>query len=156
MSRILERFEEEQVQGKKIPPFRSGDTVRVHIRIREGGKERVQPFEGIVLNRTGRGHRATFTLRRVSFGVGVERIFPLYSPWVERIEVIQRGKVRKSRIYYLRGRRGRSAQIKREDEKQGASQIHESEQEPKSNQADPPPDTSAETDASSASGQPLS
>lgn len=111
-SRILEQFEKKQMKAKKIVPFHSGDTVRIFVRIREGEKERVQPFEGIVLNRSGRGSRGTFTLRRLSFGVGVERIFPLHSPWIERIEIVQQGKVRRSRVYYIRQLTGKAARIK--------------------------------------------
>jgi large subunit ribosomal protein L19 len=95
-----------------IPAFSAGDTVRVHVRIREGEKERVQSFEGVVLRRRGSGTGASFTVRKISYGVGVERIFPLHAPVIDRIEVLSRGKVRQGRIYYLRGLRGRAARIK--------------------------------------------
>jgi large subunit ribosomal protein L19 len=97
-----------------LPDFRAGDTVRVHVRLREaeGEKERIQPFEGVVIGRRGANTSASFTVRRVSFGIGVERIFPLHSPMISSIEVVQRGRVRRSKLYYLRGLRGKSARIK--------------------------------------------
>ncbi|MCB2186070.1 MAG: 50S ribosomal protein L19 [Deltaproteobacteria bacterium] len=95
-----------------IPAFRAGDTVKVHVRIREGEKERVQVFEGVVLRRRGEGVGATFTVRKISNGVGVERIFPLHSPILERVETVTLGQVRQSRIYYLRKLRGKAARIK--------------------------------------------
>ncbi|MBU4605705.1 MAG: 50S ribosomal protein L19, partial [Proteobacteria bacterium] len=90
----------------------AGDTVKVHVRIKEGEKERLQMFEGVVLRRRGHGPGATFTVRKISYGVGVERIFPLNSPVVDRVEIVTRGKVRQGRIYYLRGLRGKAARIK--------------------------------------------
>ena len=95
-----------------VPDFKAGDTVRVHVRIKEGDKERIQVFEGVVLRRRGGGMGATFTVRKVSYGVGVERVFPLHSPVIDRIEVVTRGKVRQGRIYYLRALRGKAARIK--------------------------------------------
>jgi len=96
----------------EIPAFRAGDTLRVLVRIKEGDKERTQAFEGICLRRHNGGSRATFTVRKVSYNVGVERIFPLHSPMVERIEVVREGRVRRARIYYLRGRSGKAARIR--------------------------------------------
>ncbi|MCB2157022.1 50S ribosomal protein L19 [bacterium] len=93
------------------PYFRPGDTVRVHVRIVEGNKERVQPFEGLVISIKGSGLRETFTVRRMSFNVGMERIFQLHSPRIERIEVIRRGETRRAKLYYLRARRGRKARL---------------------------------------------
>jgi large subunit ribosomal protein L19 len=95
-----------------LPDFRPGDTVKVHVRVVEGGRERVQMFEGMVLARNGSGPRASFTVRKVSFGVGVERVFPLHAPIIAKIEVVRRGDVRRSKLYYLRDRVGRSARIK--------------------------------------------
>lgn len=95
-----------------IPGFRAGDTVRVHVRVAEGGRERVQVFEGVVIARNGSGLRETFTVRKISFGVGVERVFPLHAPVIQAIEVVRRGDVRRSKLYYLRGRSGRAARIK--------------------------------------------
>lgn len=95
-----------------IPEFRAGDTVKVHVRIKEGDKERIQVFEGVVLRRRGAGLGASFTVRKVSYGVGVERIFPLHSPVIDKVERVTLGKVRQGRIYYLRGLRGKAARIK--------------------------------------------
>ena len=95
-----------------LPPFRAGDTVRVHVKIREGDKERIQVFEGVVLQRRGGGAGETFTVRKVSSGVGVERIFPVHSPNIDQVVVLFRGKVRQSRLYYLRERKGKAARIK--------------------------------------------
>lgn len=102
----------ERSQMRELVPYRVGDTVRVHFRIREGEKERVQVFEGVVIRKTGGGARATFTVRKVSYGVGVERIFPCHSPRIEKIEIAQRGHVRRARLYYLRERFGKAARIR--------------------------------------------
>jgi len=104
-------LEKEQMRGD-IPRFKSGDTVKVHVRIIEGQKERIQIFEGVVIRKRGANNRASFTVRKVSRGVGIERTFPLHSPVIDRIEVVMRGKVRRSRLYYLRGLRGKKARIK--------------------------------------------
>lgn len=95
-----------------IPDFRAGDTVRVDVRVVEAGRERIQAFEGVVIARNGAGVRASFTVRKVSFGVGVERVFPLHAPIISKIEVLRRGDVRRSKLYYLRDRVGKSARIK--------------------------------------------
>lgn len=95
-----------------LPSFRSGDTVRVHVKIKEGDKYRIQIFEGVVIAHKNNGISSTFTVRKVSFGYGIERIFPLHSPIVEKLEVVKSGKVRRSRLYYLRGRRGKAARLK--------------------------------------------
>jgi len=95
-----------------IPEFRSGDTVKVHVRVVEGGRERIQVFEGVVIARNGTGPRASFTVRKLSFGVGVERVFPVHAPIIQRIEVTRRGDVRRAKLYYLRDRVGKSARIK--------------------------------------------
>lgn len=107
----IEMIAREQVRVD-IPLFRAGDTIKVHVRIKEGEKERIQVFEGVCLRRRGGGPGATFTVRKISYGVGVERIFPLNSPILDKVEVITRGKVRQGRIYYLRGLRGKAARIK--------------------------------------------
>ncbi len=107
----IEMIEREQMRVD-IPDFRPGDTVRVHVRIKEGEKERIQVFEGVVIRRRGRGPSETFTVRKVSYGIGVERIFPVHSPVVEKVEIVSRGKVRRSRLYYLRNLRGKAARIK--------------------------------------------
>ncbi len=96
---------------KSLPPFRAGDTVRVHVRVREGEKERIQIFEGVVMSKRGHAISETFTVRKVSYGIGVERIFPMHSPYIEKIEVKTRGKVRRAKLYYLRDLSGRAARI---------------------------------------------
>jgi len=93
------------------PDFSPGDTVRVHVKVREGEKERIQVFEGVVIGRRGGGIRETFTVRKMSYGVGVERVFPLHSPSVDKIELVRRGKVRRAKLYYLRALRGKAARI---------------------------------------------
>ena len=95
-----------------IPSFRPGDTVKVHVRVVEGNRSRVQVFQGVVIRRQGGGVRETFTVRKVSFGVGVERTFPVHTPVIERIEVVTRGDVRRAKLYYLRDLRGKKAKIK--------------------------------------------
>jgi large subunit ribosomal protein L19 len=107
---VIEKIEKEQMRVD-VPDFRPGDTVRVHVRIREGGKERVQAFEGVVIRRRRGDVRSTLTVRKVTYGVGVERTFPVHSPMVEFMELVQRGKVRRSRLYYLRKLRGKAARI---------------------------------------------
>ncbi len=116
MNRIVEKLESSQVR-QNIPEFAPGDTVRVHVRLREseGERERIQPFEGVVVSRRGRLSSASITVRRVSFGIGVERIFPLHSPTISSIEVLHRGRVRRAKLYYLRERKGKAARIRREE-----------------------------------------
>lgn len=104
-------LEKEQMRGD-IPGFKSGDTVRVYVRIVEGQKQRIQTFEGVVIRKRRGDSRSSFTVRKVSYGVGVERTFPLHSPVIDRIEVVTRGRVRRSRLYYLRNLRGKKARIK--------------------------------------------
>ncbi len=99
-------------QRDDVPDFRAGDTVKVHVRVVEGGRERVQVFEGVVIARNGTGLKASMTVRKISFGVGVERVFPVHAPIIQRIEVVRRGDVRRSKLYYLRERSGKSARIK--------------------------------------------
>lgn len=94
-----------------LPEFKAGDTVAVHTKVIEGDKERIQVFEGVVIKRKGNGLNETFTVRKISNGVGVERIFPLHSPNVDKIEVVRKGKVRRAKLYYLRGRKGKAARI---------------------------------------------
>jgi large subunit ribosomal protein L19 len=95
-----------------LPEFRAGDTLRVHVRVAEAGRERIQMFQGIVIRRRGGGLRESFTVRKISFGVGVERTFPLHSPTIAKIEVLSRGRVRRAKLYYLRERRGKRARIR--------------------------------------------
>lgn len=108
---VLDMIEKEQMRAD-IPAFKSGDTVKVHAKIVEGQKERIQVFQGVVIRKRGGQNRATFTLRKISSGVGVERTFPLNSPIINKIEVITKGRVRRSRLYYLRELRGKKARIK--------------------------------------------
>jgi large subunit ribosomal protein L19 len=111
----LDYIESKQLR-KDLTDFRTGDTVRVHWKVREGEKERVQPFEGVVIRKTRGANRATFTVRKMSYGVGVERIFPLHSPRYERIEVLTRGDVRHNRLFYLRDLRGKASRVDTQEE----------------------------------------
>ena len=108
---VLDMIEKEQMRSD-IPDFKSGDTVKVHVRIIEGQKERIQVFEGVVIRKRGGNNRASFTVRKISRGVGVERTFPLHSPVIDRIDVVTRGRVRRSRLYYLRALKGKKARIR--------------------------------------------
>lgn len=108
---IISVLEREQIRAD-IPPFRPGDTVRVHVKVVEGTRERIQAYEGVVIARKGSGVRENFTVRRISYGVGVERTFPVHSPRVDRIEVLRRGIVRRAKLYYLRNLTGKAARIK--------------------------------------------
>ena len=113
--RAIEQLEKEQMR-MDIPDFRAGDTVKVHVKIKEGEKERIQIFEGIVIRKRQGASRASFTVRKVSYGVGVERIFPTHSPAIDHIEIVQRGKVRRAKLYYLRALRGKAARIREQRE----------------------------------------
>jgi large subunit ribosomal protein L19 len=108
---VVESIEKEQLRGD-IPDFQSGDTVRVNVRIIEGQKQRLQAFEGVVIRKKRGDCRSSFTVRKISYGIGVERTFPLHSPVIDSIEVVTRGRVRRSRLYYLRGLRGKKARIR--------------------------------------------
>ena len=121
MSKVIESIERAQVRAD-IPRFKAGDTVRVHFKVIEGQRARIQVFEGIVLKRQGAGARETFTVRKQSFGIGVERTFPLHSPKIERIEVAAIGDVNRAKLYYLRGKVGKKARVRelRQDGARGA------------------------------------
>ncbi|MCC6891061.1 MAG: 50S ribosomal protein L19 [Hyphomicrobiales bacterium] len=112
---IIQQLEQEQMAklsaGKDIPDFQPGDTVVVNVKIVEGDKSRVQAYEGVCIGRSGAGFQENFTVRKISYGEGVERVFPLYSPMIDSIRIVRRGKVRRAKLYYLRGRRGKSARI---------------------------------------------
>ena len=108
---LIEALEKKQLRTD-IPDFKPGDTVRAHVKVVEGTRERVQVFEGVVIHRKGTGVRETFTVRRISYNVGVERTFPVHSPRLERIEVVRRGIVRRAKLYYLRNLRGKAARIR--------------------------------------------
>ncbi len=111
----IQKLEQEQIakmtEGKEIPEFGAGDTLRIAVKIREGDRERTQAFEGVCIARANKGISSNFTVRKISYGEGVERVFPLYGPAVEEITVVRRGKVRRAKLYYLRGRTGKSARI---------------------------------------------
>ncbi|WP_240006471.1 50S ribosomal protein L19 [Pseudaquidulcibacter saccharophilus] len=115
MTNIIDTLNKEEIarvsEGKNIPEFSPGDTLRVNVKIKEGERERVQAYEGVCIARSGGGLSANFTVRKISFGEGVERVFPLYSPNVESIQLVRKGKVRRAKLYYLRERRGKSARI---------------------------------------------
>lgn len=115
MTNTVQKFEQKQLaeleKTAKIPQFSPGDTVRVNVNIREGSRERVQAYEGVCIARGGHGVNASFTVRKISYGEGVERVFPLYSPRIESIELVRRGSVRRAKLYYMRERRGKSARI---------------------------------------------
>jgi large subunit ribosomal protein L19 len=118
---IIQELEKEQIEklsaGKEIPDFQPGDTLLVNVKVIEGDKARVQAYEGVCIGRSGRGINENFTVRKISYGEGVERVFPLYSPMIDSIRVLRRGKVRRAKLYYLRGLRGKKARI---SEAQGA------------------------------------
>ncbi|ADI27321.1 50S ribosomal protein L19 [Geobacillus sp. G4] len=111
MHHLIQEITKEQLRTD-LPDFRPGDTVRVHVKVVEGNRERIQVFEGVVIKRRGAGISETFTVRKVSYGVGVERTFPVHTPKIAKLEVIRRGKVRRAKLYYLRELRGKAARIK--------------------------------------------
>jgi large subunit ribosomal protein L19 len=127
---IIQELEKEQVaalQGSRaVPEFAAGDTVRVNVKVTEGTRTRIQAYEGVVIARDGGGINESFTVRKISYGEGVERVFPLYSPSIDTIEVVRRGKVRRAKLYYLRGLRGKSARISEKQEGRGADEAAKS------------------------------
>ena len=124
---IIQQVEQEQltklVSGRAIPDFRPGDTIRVNVKVVEGTRERIQAFEGVCIGRKNAGLNSAFTVRKISYGEGVERVFPLYSPRVEGIEVVRKGAVRRAKLYYLRGRRGKSARIAEDTSQRRAKEV---------------------------------
>jgi large subunit ribosomal protein L19 len=120
---VIQQLEQEQIAGltadRPIPDFAPGDTIRVSVKVVEGSRERVQAFEGVCIARKNRGINSAFTVRKISYGEGVERIFPLYSPQIAAIEVLRRGRVRRAKLYYLRGRTGKAARITERREERG-------------------------------------
>jgi large subunit ribosomal protein L19 len=122
---LLKQIENEQVAkltaGKQIPDFQPGDTVLVNVKVVEGERSRIQAYEGVCIGRAGSGLNENFTVRKISYGEGVERVFPLYSPMIDSIKVVRRGKVRRAKLYYLRGRRGKSARIVERQDHSGAA-----------------------------------
>ena len=147
---LIEQIEKAEmdrlVAERPIPEFAPGDTVRVHFRVVEGTRERIQVYEGVVIARSNKGLNSSFTVRKISYGEGVERVFPLYSPRVEKIEVARRGAVRRAKLYYLRGRRGKSARIAARVDRVGAVEPDQ--------QADalPDPEAAAAVDEAPATG----
>ena len=125
---LLKQIEQEQIEklsaGKDIPDFAPGDTLIVNVKVREGDRTRVQAYEGVCIGRSGGGINESFTVRKISYGEGVERVFPLYSPMVDSIKVVRRGKVRRAKLYYLRGLRGKKARIT-EKQESGAGEVAE-------------------------------
>src|SRR5690349_20805956 len=123
---LIQQLEQEQVvkltAGKEIPDFQPGDTVLVNYKVVEGERSRIQAYEGVCIGRAGAGLNENFTVRKISYGEGVERVFPLYSPMIDSIKVVRRGKVRRAKLYYLRGRRGKAARITERQEHRGAEQ----------------------------------
>ena len=115
MSKLIDAIDSQSLRDD-VPAFRPGDSVKVHVKVVEGNRSRIQVFAGVVISRTGDGIRQSFTVRKVSFGVGVERTFPLHSPIIDKIEVDRRGDVRRAKLYYLRGLRGKAAKIKEKRE----------------------------------------
>ena len=115
MNNILENFEKDHIQqlmsGKTYPKFNAGDTLKVHLKVKEGEKERIQVFEGVCIAKKNAGVNSSFTVRKISYGEGIERVLPYYSPQISRIEIVKKGDVRRSKLYYLRGRSGKSARI---------------------------------------------
>ena len=144
MSNVIQDLERAQLRN--VPRFKAGDTVRVHFQVIEGTRRRVQVFEGIVLKRQGAGARETFTVRKQSFGVGVERTFPLHSPKIERIEVAAIGDVNRAKLYYLRGKVGRKARVRelRQDGARGARAAAQQEAAPSEVSEPEPPEASEE------------
>src|SRR5215217_5263465 len=126
---IIEQIEREQIEraiqdrGSPIPDFKAGDTLRVNVKVQEGNRERVQAYEGVCIARRNRQFSSSFTVRKISYGEGVERVFPLYSPRIDSIEVVRRGRVRRAKLYHLRGLTGKAARIKelRDDQRRGGT-----------------------------------
>ena len=118
---LIEKLEQEHVAelNKDVPEFAPGDTLRVNVKVREGERERIQAFEGVCIARSGQGLNESFTVRKISFGEGVERVFPIYSPLVDAINVVRRGRVRRAKLYYLRGRTGKAARIAEKTDHRG-------------------------------------
>jgi large subunit ribosomal protein L19 len=126
---LLQQLEKEQVAklsaGKEIPDFQPGDTVLVNVKVVEGERSRIQAYEGVCIGRAGSGLNENFTVRKISYGEGVERVFPLYAPMIDSIKVVRRGKVRRAKLYYLRGRRGKAARISEKQEHRGGGEAAE-------------------------------
>ena len=124
---LIQELEKEQIEklttGKEIPDFQPGDTLIVNVKVVEGERSRVQAYEGVCIGRSGRGLNENFTVRKISYGEGVERVFPVYSPMIDSVKVVRRGKVRRAKLYYLRDRRGKSARIAERTDKPGSDKA---------------------------------
>jgi len=122
---IILQLEQEQIAklGKTIPDFQPGDTLIVNVKVKEGERSRVQAYEGVCIARSGAGFQESFTVRKISYGEGVERVFPVYSPMIDSVKVVRRGLVRRAKLYYLRDRRGKSARIAERTDRQGGKQA---------------------------------
>jgi large subunit ribosomal protein L19 len=146
MSKVIENLERAQLR-EDLPQFKAGDTVRVHFNVIEGQRRRIQVFEGIVLKRQGAGARETFTVRKQSFGIGVERTFPLHSPKIDKIEVTAIGDVNRAKLYYLRGKVGRKARVRelRQDSSRAAAQARPEPEIAQSPEAEAQPDSTVES-----------
>jgi large subunit ribosomal protein L19 len=152
MSKIIDSIERAQL--RKVPRFKAGDTVRVHFQVIEGSRRRVQVYEGIVIKRQGSGARETFTVRKQSFGVGVERTFPLHSPKIEKIDVVAIGDVNRAKLYYLRGRVGKKARVR--EKRYGAGPVlQEAFDEPVEEAEDEEPEAVDEAEAEAAELEPV-
>ena len=126
IAELEKELQDRMTAERPVPDFRPGDTLKVNVKVIEGNRERVQAFEGVCIARRNRGLNSAFTVRKISYGEGVERVFPLYSPRIDSIEVVRRGRVRRAKLYYLRGRTGKSARIaERRDERQAAAPAAE-------------------------------
>ena len=126
---LIQQLEKEQVEklsaGKTIPDFHPGDTLLVNVKVVEGERTRIQAYEGVCIGRSGSGLKENFTVRKISYGEGVERVFPLYSPMIDSIRIVRRGKVRRAKLYYLRGRRGKAARISEKQDHRGGDEVAE-------------------------------
>jgi large subunit ribosomal protein L19 len=157
MNRVIQSLEQRQLRTN-LPPFKAGDTVRVHFQVIEGQRRRVQVFEGIVIKRQGAGVRETFTVRKQSFGVGVERTFPVHSPKIERIEVVAIGDVNRAKLYYLRGKVGKRARVRAKRGvalPESAALVGQPEPEPEVEEAEPAPEAEVEEPAAEAEPEPV-
>ena len=141
---FIEKLEQAEMAQKKPADFKPGDTVCVHVKVVEGGKERIQVFEGVVLVRQGTGKRETFTVRKISAGIGVERVFPIYSPILKKVEVTREGRVRRARLYYLRDRVGKAATVtEKVGSRGGKREVHVPGDESEGGEAKPAESTTA-------------
>src|SRR3954463_6977702 len=124
---IIQQLDQEQIAklGRDVPDFQPGDTLIVNVKVKEGERARLQAYEGVCIARAGAGFQESFTVRKISYGEGVERVFPLYSPMIDSIKVVRRGKVRRAKLYYLRGRRGKAARIGEKQDHRGAEESAE-------------------------------